>query len=284
MNNRILIITGIAILAICTVCCVDSDNNGDSNNKVTSEDKALPSSLDEYYASYPSEYLIEMYKLGESMTGISVNIQQGDMENAAGSFKTFSEIYKNNTGLVPEWEKYYNQETVQQIGTALDSGDIPGVFAALEEVGNTCSECHLNTMPAVFDKYYWRDFTVVNIDTPVGAMPFKQGKMRYLLAGFDGIGLNIKEADQPGALQSYNLFKPMFDNMTVSCLSCHESVPLYYVGNETRALIDDMGEKIKAGDPVNLSAAEGIRQVIGVSCHKCHVIHIPPQYAKVKED
>jgi cytochrome c556 len=294
MNNilmkKLLIIIGITAIITGPMGCLNDDNNADQdgnndnnsieNNKV--ESQTLPPSLDQYYTKYPSEYLIEMYKLGESMTGISVNIQQGDMDNAARSFEAFSRIYNDNIKLVPEWEKYYDQTVVETIGTQLESGDIPAVYEALGETGATCSGCHIDTMPDVYNKYYWDDFADINIETPKGPLTFKQGKMMYLLSGFDGIGINIKEADLAGAQQSYDQFKSMYRNMSYACGSCHVSEIKYYIDEDTWTLIDEMGDKINSGDPVSLSAAEGIRHQIGEGCHKCHIIHIPPQYAKVK--
>ncbi len=290
--KKLLIIIGITAIITCSMCCLNEDSNGDQNdnnntnnnsienNKI--ESQALPSSLDQYYTKYPSEYLIEMYKLRESMTGISVNIQQGDMDNAVRSFEAFSRIYNDNIKLVPEWEEYYNPAAVETIGTALESDDIPAVYEALGENGITCSKCHIDTMSDVYNKYYWDDFADVNITTPEGPLSFQQAKMMYLLPGFDGIGINIKEADLTGAQQSYDQFKSMYTNMSYACSSCHVSEIKYYTDEDTWILIDEMGDKINASDPVSLIAAEEIRHQIGEGCHKCHIIHIPPQYAKVK--
>ncbi|MCK5217631.1 MAG: hypothetical protein KAJ93_07570 [Methanosarcinales archaeon] len=290
--KKLLVIIGITTIITCSMCCLNEDNNGDQNdtnntnnnsienNKI--ESKALPPSLDQYYTKYPSEYLIEMYKLGESMTGISVNIQQGDMDNAVRSFEAFSRIYNDNIKLVPEWEEYYNPTAVETIGTALESDDIPAVYEALGENGITCSKCHIDTMPDVYNKYYWDDFADINITTPKGPLSFQQAKMMYLLPGFDGIGVNIKEADLTGAQQSYDQFKSMYENMSYACSSCHVSEIKYYIDEDTWILIDEMGDKINASDPVSLIAAEEIRHQIGEGCHKCHIVHIPPQYAKVK--
>jgi len=46
-------------------------------------------------------------------------------------------------------------------------------------------------------------------------------------------------------------------------------------------MIDDMGAEIEAGEPANLTAANYLRYGIGDSCHRCHIVHMPPQYAKV---
>jgi len=43
-------------------------------------------------------------------------------------------------------------------------------------------------------------------------------------------------------------------------------------------MINNMGAMIDAGE---LAEANGLRYGIGDSCHKSHIVHMPPQYAKV---
>ena len=284
MNNKLVILIAIAIIiggSTIWLVLADEDKTGTSANNNKMKDKGLPQSLDLYYIETPGvpfEYLREMYELGESMMGIPVNLAQGDFQNAGNSFNEFSECYDYSSKMVPEWQRYYNQKAVDELGRALAECDQDAIGIAMGDVGETCSDCHLDTMTPVYYKYYWGDFREVKIQTPAGPLPWKQAKMNYLLMGFDGIGVNIKEDDQADAQQSFELFDSMFDNMTDACLECHYSVPKYYVSEDIQWMIDDMGEKIDAGE---LAEANGLRYGIGDSCHRCHIVHIPPQYAKV---
>ncbi|KCZ71822.1 hypothetical protein ANME2D_01877 [Candidatus Methanoperedens nitroreducens] len=186
--------------------------------------------------------------------------------------------------LTDSW--FFITKAVQDLGTALeeaksDPGKIPAVFAAIGEVGETCSKCHKDNTPAVWNRYIWKDFNSVMINTPEGPLPWAEAKMKYMAAGFDGIGVNIKQGNQAGAAQSLGLFKTMFNNMRDSCSSCHSSERRYYVSGDIQAMISDMEANITNGD---LTEAGEIRQGIGIeSCYKCHVLHIPAQYAKVSQ-
>lgn len=286
MNSKLIIVIAIAIIIVgSTIWLVlaDEDKSGNSAYKNNMKYKGLPQSLDQYYTEpvspgMPFEYLGEMYKLGESMMGIPVNMRQGDYVNAYLSFEEFSQNYEYSSGMVPKWKKYYNQKAIDELGCALEGADPDAICEAMGKVGETCSDCHLDTMTPVYYKYYWGDFREVMIETPDGPLPWKQAKMNDLLVGFDGIGVNIKEGDQDGAQQSFELFNSTFDNMSFACLECHDSEPRYYVSEDIRAMIVDMGTNISAG---NLIEANYLRYGIGDSCHRCHIVHIPPQYAKV---
>ena len=282
MKNMLAIIL-IIISLIGISGCLTSDENTEVFNEP--DDKGLPQSLDQYYQSappQPPEYLLKMYELGETMFGISINIQQEDMGNATKSYAAFYENYKNSAEMVPEWKDYYDTAAVERMGNALDNGDIPGVFQSMDEVGAGCTNCHKDTMPAVWNEYNWKDFRDVMLNTPnleEPQLPFAAAKMKYLVAGFDGIGVNIKQGNQAGALQSFELFTQMFNNTKQACGVCHATEPRYYVSDDIMGMINTMGQEIDAG---NLTVAENIRQGIGAqSCYACHVLHMPAQFEKV---
>ena len=280
--KKMLAITLIIISLIAISGCL-TDKNTEVVNEP--EDKGLPQSLDQYYQSVPPqppEYLLKMYELGGTMVGISVNIQQEDMANATKSYAAFYENYKNSAEMVPEWKDYYDNEAVERMGDALETGDIPGVFQSMGEVGAGCANCHKDNMPAVWNKYIWKDFREVMINTPnpeEPQLPWAAAKMKYLVAGFDGIGINIKQGNQAGAQQSFELFTEMFNNTKQACGACHATERRYYVSDDIMGMIDTLGQEIDAG---NLTAAESIRQGIGAqSCYACHVLHMPAQFEKV---
>lgn len=275
MKNS-LIVTLIVIFVILGAGVWLLSNNNDKN-----ENEELPSSLDQYYQSQPPVYLISMFQLGEAMMGIGVNVQQGDMVNAKKSYDDFSKKFKDSSNMVPEWKKFYDQGTVEKIGASLDSGNVPAVFENIGKVGAACVKCHKEKMPQVWIRYNWNDFSKLTLKTPnpeEPVLPFPAAKIKYLAFGFDGIGVNIKNNNQKGAKESFGLFKTMFDNLKGTCSSCHVSPRNYYASADIQAMIDTMGDKINSG---NLTEAEGLRMGIGMeSCYRCHVLHMPAQFAK----
>ncbi len=274
MKNGLLI--GVAVILIGVVLLFAQGNDGKS------EKNGLPPSLDQYYKIQPPEYLVRMFGLGESFQAIVVHTLQGDKTNASESFKVFSKNYRDSAALVPEWRKYYDQKTVDRLGASVDSGDINAVFEAVGEVGAACVKCHTENMPPVWNRYNWKDFDTLKMESPEGQIPWSAAKMKYLLAGFDGIGVNINNHNQSGAKQSFGLFRMMFDNMNSTCASCHSSAPRYYVSGDVRAMIDSMGEKIDSG---NMGEALDIQRGIGMeSCYRCHVLHMPAQFAKAEKE
>lgn len=271
MKNMLLVVVLIVALLGLAAVLLNLGNKPDMKNN-------LPSSLDQYYKTQPPEYLIKKWELAESAQGIIMYFQQGDLVNAKKSFTAFSKEYKDIADMVPEWRKYYDPKPVENLGTALDSGNASAISGAVGGVAENCNKCHTEYMPAVWNHYNWKNFNDVMISTPEGQLPWTAAKFKYLVIGFDGIGLNIEKRDQTGAQQSFNLFRSMFSNMTAACNSCHATEPRYYVSEDIQAMISDMGADIASG---NLSRAEEIRQTIGMeSCYRCHVLHVPAQLAK----
>lgn len=280
MKNEIKII--LAVLAIGAVAGVWFMGSGSANNSDINKCKeaTLPDSLDQYYQG-PPVYLIEMFKLAGSMSGITVNTLQGDTENAKRSFEQFSSDYKNSSMMVPEWKNYYDQGAVKKLGKAVDEGDTQEIMKRIEIVGKTCEDCHTELKPRVWIKYNWKDFRDINIVTPEGELPWPEAKMKYLLTGFDGIGVNAIEDQQDATMQSFNLFKEMFMNMKDQCSFCHGDIERkYYVSDDVLSMIDTMETQISSGE---LISADLTRQQIGGECYKCHLVHEPAQRAKLQD-
>jgi cytochrome c556 len=279
MKNSLLM-TSIVIIAILGAGAWLLSNNNDKN-----ENEGLPPSIDQYYQTKPPVYLISMFELGDAMMGIGVNVQQGDMANAKKSYDDFFKKFKDSSDMVPEWKKFYDQGTVEKIGASLDSGNVPAVFENIRKVGAACEKCHMEKMPQVWNKYNWNNFSKLTLNTPnpdEPVLPFPVAKIKYLAPGFDGIGVNIKNNNQKGAQQSFVLFKTMFNNLNSTCSSCHVSPRNYYVSADIQAMIDMMGEKINSG---NLTEAERLRMDIGMeSCYRCHVLHMPSQFARASSE
>lgn len=275
MSNKAVIVIILSLLMGSTALWMASAGTTRSDNV------DLPKSLDQYYGDDPI-YLYKMYELGESMVGITVNLQHSDIPNATKSFEVFAQAYENSARMVPQWRGYYKPNKVKKLGDALyePDPDIQGAYRSIEEISETCADCHYDTMPLVYDLYYGGDFRNVNIVTPEGILPWKKAKMVYLLSGFDGIGVYIKQDNQLAAAESFILFEMMFNNMSATCVNaeCHSSQPRYYVSDDVQTLINYMGSNITDG---NFGVAEGLRYEIGGHCHTCHIIHIPSHYAKL---
>src|SRR4030067_2341388 len=160
MKNSLLM-TSVVIIVMLGAGVWLLSNNNDKNEK-----EGLPSSIDKYYQNQPPVYLINMFELGEAMMGIGVNLQQGDMANAKKSYDDFFKKFKDSSDMVPEWKKFYDQNTVEKIGASLDSGNVPEVFENIGKVGEACVQCHKEKMPQVWNKYNWNDFGELTLNTP----------------------------------------------------------------------------------------------------------------------
>lgn len=289
MKMKHLVLIAALVLMVASLGCVSEDKQqpGPTPVQTTSVQKEIvqrtygpPQSLDKYYEKDPV-YLFKMFELGGALMGVISNFQQNDTNNTKTSFDTFSKLYEENSNLVPEWKSYFNIDTVNKFGEALDSGDPGKVFPALDEIGKTCGSCHRTEKPAVWAKYHWKDFREVTMSTSnpqEPELPFAVAKMKYLTPAFDGTMTNLKEKQKKEASDSWNQFNSIFSNMEKACLQCHSEPPRYFVSQDIKSLISKAGQQITSGD---LEGADKTMQQIGMeSCYKCHVVHEPAQRLK----
>ncbi len=246
--------------------------------------QSLPPALDSFYkGSVPetpgSAYVFEMFKLADPMIGITTDVQQGDMNNATANFNQFKAQYQKVSKMVPQWQGYWDIKLVNQLGTDLDNKNVPAVFQDVEKISQGCAKCHGNEAPQVWAKYYWKDFDTVNVSTPEGNLSWNDAMTKYLDGAYSGTGSNIREGKQQDAINSFNLFKSMMLNFKQACNDCHNTPRYYFVSDDVMAKVDQMGEDIQAG---KLADAEIIRQQLGDTCFRCHVIHMPAQDMKDK--
>ncbi len=244
----------------------------------------LPSSIDQYYIGSTPEvpgnvYLGEMFKLAGMMEGIAVNMQEGDFTNAKNSFNAFSAQYDSVSKMVPEWKIYFDKKLVAEIGKDIDDHNVSKTFADLGKLGEkVCAQCHRNSKPQVWAKFYWRDFRTVNISTPEGNMSWPEAKAKYVASSFDGATINLAEGKRDSANQSAELFKLMYTvNVKNACSSCHATPRYYFVSDDVIALVDQYEIKIKAGD---LAGAQNLQGQIGEQCMRCHITHEGQQRMK----
>ncbi len=245
---------------------------------------SLPPVLDKIYnGSVPetpiNSYMIEMFKLADPFMGITTDVQQGDMKNATANFNQFKAQYQNVSKMVPQWQGYWDINLVNQLGKDLNDNNKQAVFQDVGKIGEGCAKCHANEMPQVWAKYYWRDFDTVNVSTPEGNLSWNDAMTKYLDSGYSGIGSNIREGKQQDAMNSFNLYKSMLLNFKQACNDCHNTPRYYFVSDDVMAKVDQMGEDIQAG---KLADAETIRQQLGDTCFRCHVLHMPAQDMKDK--
>jgi hypothetical protein len=249
----------------------------------------LPESIGQFYAGSTPEvpgnaYLGEMFGLSGMMAEIGANLQQGDFASAKNSFIGFSAQYDKVSKMVPEWKKYFDKKLVAEIGKDIDQKNVPKAFADMGVLGEkVCAECHRNSKPQVWVKYYWKDFRTVNITTPEGNMSWPAAKEKYVASSFDGATIYLAQGKRDAANDSAEFFRMMYTvNVANACKTCHGPEPRrYFVSSDVVTLVDQYVDKIKADD---LAGAQALQGQIGEQCMRCHILHEGQQRMKEMMD
>lgn len=244
-----------------------------------------PAALDNFFPpKAPAPVLLfKMLELNEALAGTAVNMMEQDFENAGKHYATFKERYAAMSKLVPEWERYYDLEAVDELGAAMKAGDQGRVMAAFGRVGGTCHACHVDNMAAVQFKYHWDDFSRVQATDPVTNQPSAFAPfMQHMAMSFDGIGIDLKEGQADRAAKHAEDFEKRFHAMGETCSACHQTERKYYVDASVTAMVSELTAVAKSPNP-DLAKLGQLTQAIGMeSCFKCHLVHIPAATAHAR--
>lgn len=244
-----------------------------------------PSVLDAMYPPNTEQpvYQLKMLEMEIPMSGIMVDLLENDIDNAKANFENFKTKYGEVAKLVPEWESMYPLEPVEGLGNALQRGQQEKVMAAFAELGKVCTNCHIETMAKVQQKYYWMDFREVKAKDPltreeVSFSTFKQ----FLNTSYLGIGVDLQQGQVENALKQFEGFNSRFQTLKDTCGDCHgTSERKYYVDESVQTMINKLGQALKNPSPLNPEKVQGLMMGIGMeSCGKCHLVHVPAALSK----
>ena len=244
---------------------------------------SLPASLERLYppiAPRPA-LLIAMHELNEALTGIVVDITEGDREGAVTNLRSFQERYRENALLVPEWESRYPAEPVEELAKVVPGGNPEEVMAATARVGAVCHGCHLATMVPVQWKYHWPDFGTITVHDPVVNADVDYPTFMLMLnASMTGVAVNLKQGQPENARAQLAAFRSRMEELRGSCDACHDTERSYFVDQRIESLMEEMGRAIDAPRP-DLMAVAALSQRIGEeSCFRCHLVHLPAAYSR----
>lgn len=281
MTRSRIVFAGAAALAVVAFASISSIADTGKGAPGAAPAAGFPEPPAALEALYPPNapapvYLGRMIQLSMPFAGVMVNLMEGDFANAATSYEKFKAEYAAVSKLVPEWEKDYPLEPVNRLGAALASGDQGKVMAAMDGVGKVCHDCHTLNMPAVHYKYHWKDFKSIQVFDPLLEQDIDfQFFMTALETSFSGIAVNLAEGQVDNARKNYDGLVLRFETLEATCAQCHDTERKYFVDAGSRAVLDQLGEALRASAP-NPETVKGLHQKIGMgTCHSCHLVHVP---------
>jgi len=245
-----------------------------------------PSSLDNFYPPRAKEpvFLFRMIGMANFFAGIVSDLFENDSQNVKSTYEKFKAQYTEISKLVPEWEKDYPLEPVEDLGKALERGDKVKVMAAYEKVNKVCHDCHIANMANVQQKFHWGDFSRIEVKDPMINEKVSFSRLsQNLMTNFAGIIIDVEQGQSENAQKQFLGFNARFQTLKETCEDCHGIEEMtYYVDERVQALIDEMG-KVLSGPSIDQKAVQTLFMRIGEeSCHKCHLVHGPAALAKLQ--
>lgn len=239
----------------------------------------LPASLDNYFPpkTQGPVWLLEMFALASPLEGIEVDLQQGDMAGVKANYTAFKTQYTKMAEMVPEWKAHFPMAPVDALGKALESGDPGQVGPAMGQVGQVCGSCHLVNQTKAFAKYHWNDFAAIKLTDPVSTASFAWvDYMRAMAGAFTGISNDLQQGQVDNARKNFDAFSARIKGLEKEgCAKCHNTPRTYFVDSGSLAMVDKLGQAIKASPPDAKAIAELSGAIGNETCMKCHLVHVP---------
>ncbi len=246
--------------------------------------KKPPESLKKYYPpeSQKFEFLSNMYKMSTAFTGINLNINEGDWEKALRWAKELRDTYIKTSKMVPEWKDYFKPELANELVKAVESKNIDRVIQASRNLGRTCAKCHQDNQLSVMIYYHFPDFDAVKIEDPVDFMEYDTGEfMKKLSNSLKALKVFLSQGDVEKAQEHGMNFIERARQLRTMCSKCHTNKlsEEVLVGKEYEGHLNRIEELLSAEKPNTEEIFKSLR-FIGMTCSKCHNVHMIPQMFK----
>ena len=275
MRRTAIVLVGLLALVSIARAGTDGQSGGTPRATATSQ---LPGTLDAFYppAAEGPVYLFKMLGLETSFSGIIVDLMEDDLEGARGSFRDFQAQYQAIAAMVPEWEGEYPEDEVKVLGEALETGNKTRAMSAFNAVGGICHRCHLAAMVPAQQRYHWGDFGAVAVmDPESGASTGYPQFKKFLAANLAGITVDLKQGQIANARKQFDGFRGRFEALRGSCLGCHEKESRYFVNQEMRDAVDELGQSLRSRTIAEETVMALVQKIGRESCSKCHLVHLP---------
>lgn len=271
----------VTIFAVLVVVALDGIRcQGQSDVKAAA---SLPALLDSHYppAAPGPVYLFSMHEMANPLSGVAVDLLEGDPADARVNFEIFKAKYVEVSKMVPEWESYYPMAPVDQLAAALDSGDPGQVMGAIDNIGKTCNNCHYRYMVPVQHKFHWGEFDILTVGDPVTGSDYPFAVFKHMMeTDMVGIGIDMGQGQRENALDRLNGFEQRFTAFKEVCAACHDSERKYYVDESVTGMIAGIRAKLNEATIDPRAVGELLQGIGQESCFKCHLVHAPAAYAK----
>lgn len=240
--------------------------------------KEPPRSLDRFYPpqSETSEWVRQMHTINGHFGGVLVDVEENDWDNAEAHASQFVKTYEKTSGMVPEWESYFDHEAARRLAAAVKTRDMARIRKAAAAVSQTCGTCHAENSIGVWTRYHWPATQSIKIDdSTLGREIRYVNYMRILSGTFSKIVVNFEEGQYERAFEAASQLKKRIIGLRSACSKCHATgaVKQFFVGEPIVQALDSMKKEIAGNPPRPEMFWKYARFVRKQACLKCHLTH-----------
>jgi cytochrome c556 len=235
-----------------------------------------PQTLSKYYPpnSNKFEFLNSMYAMSTAFTGMFVNIQENDWNNALKWANILRENYLNIGKLVPEYDKALKKSEIDQLVNAVKEKNFDKVKLNADVVGKSCAQCHQKQQITTKIMYHYPSFSLVNLEDPVSRSNLEfDDYMKKMTDSMKKIRIYLEDNKPEKAIAEGNNFVKRLKSLSQSCNDCHTnkmSVEIYQ-GKELDEKLDLLSKALQSKNKQEVY--KNLSWISMNNCSKCHNTH-----------
>ncbi|WP_457599843.1 hypothetical protein [Hydrogenivirga sp.] len=242
--------------------------------------KKPPESVGKYYppVSKNFELVGKMHAMSTAFSGINLNVNDGNWKGALFWAKELKKNYLETSKMVPEWKSYFKPALAENLVKAVSSKNVDRVIEATKKLGQTCAKCHQDNELSVKLVYHFPSFEKVKIEDPVEFMEMETGDYMKKLAGsLKAMKVYLIQGVPDRAQEEGLNFVERAKQLRSMCSKCHTNKlsEELIVGKDFEGALAKM-EDLLSADKLDKDAIFKALGSVGMSCAKCHNVHLVP--------
>jgi len=238
--------------------------------------KKPPASLEAWYkpSNKRQVWLHTMFRLRRELLAISDYSQAQQPQLLQKWFKGFDKDYREVGKMVPEWQDALDITELNKLQDAVENKDYPAIPPILDNLQDSCTECHADYQAVARLLYRSADFAKIRVlDAHNGRKIAYDKAMAELSSTVNRIKIAMHDNLYPQAIAYLEPLQTRLKSLSDGCSDCHKQADeqIDYIINSSQPILTELKQALEKQD--NKQARISLGTFAVKTCARCHSVH-----------